>query len=74
MRGALGPPSKMSSNALFQMKLLDSVMRESQRWTPAAMIRFARRLEEDIVVYEEGGHDGQTKTTLLLRSPLQFLL
>ncbi|RYP60402.1 hypothetical protein DL769_008138 [Monosporascus sp. CRB-8-3] len=36
--------SVMSAHALFQMKLLDSVMRESQRFNPAAIVRFARKV------------------------------
>ncbi|KAK3937790.1 cytochrome P450 [Diplogelasinospora grovesii] len=40
----------MSTHALFQMKLLDSVMRESQRVNPLSMARFARYVEKPITL------------------------
>ncbi|RYP90191.1 hypothetical protein DL770_003727 [Monosporascus sp. CRB-9-2] len=36
--------SVISIHALSQMKLLDSVMRESQRFNPAAIVRFVRKV------------------------------
>ncbi|KAK0630464.1 ent-kaurene oxidase [Bombardia bombarda] len=40
----------MTTQALFQMKLLDSVMKESQRLNPPNMARFARFVEKPVTL------------------------
>ncbi|KAI0891821.1 cytochrome P450 [Annulohypoxylon nitens] len=45
----------MSSHALFEMKLLDSVMKESQRVNPGSMIRFQRYVAKPVTL-SDGTH------------------
>ncbi|KAK3689090.1 cytochrome P450 [Podospora appendiculata] len=45
----------MSSQALFQMKLLDSVMRESQRLNPTNMARFTRYVAKPVTLQDGTG-------------------
>lgn len=45
----------MTSHALFEMKLLDSVMKESQRVNPGSLIRFQRMVAKDVTL-SDGTH------------------
>lgn len=45
----------MTSRALFDMKLLDSVMKESQRMNPGSMIRFQRYVAKPVTL-SDGTH------------------
>ncbi|KAI0887803.1 cytochrome P450 [Annulohypoxylon maeteangense] len=45
----------MTSHALFEMKLLDSVMKESQRVNPGSMIRFQRYVAKPVTL-SDGTH------------------
>ncbi|KAI0839943.1 cytochrome P450 [Hypoxylon sp. FL0890] len=45
----------MTSHALFEMKLLDSVMKESQRMNPGSMIRFQRYVAKPVTL-SDGTH------------------
>ncbi|KAL1838915.1 hypothetical protein VTK73DRAFT_4199 [Phialemonium thermophilum] len=42
----------VTTHALFQMKLLDSVMRESQRMNPLSMARFTRYVEKPLTLHD----------------------
>ncbi|KAK1497021.1 ent-kaurene oxidase [Colletotrichum tamarilloi] len=45
--------NEWSTSALFQMKLLDSVLRESQRFNPASLISFMRTITKPVTL-EDG--------------------
>ncbi|KAI1100328.1 cytochrome P450 [Jackrogersella minutella] len=45
----------MTSHALFEMKLLDSVMKESQRVNPGSMVRFQRYVAKPVTL-SDGTH------------------
>ncbi|KAI0169271.1 cytochrome P450 [Hypoxylon sp. FL1284] len=45
----------MTSQALFQMKLLDSVMKESQRVNPGSIVRFQRYVDKPVTL-SDGTH------------------
>lgn len=45
----------MTTHALFEMKLLDSVMKESQRVNPGSLIRFQRYVDKPVTL-SDGTH------------------
>ncbi|KAI1878121.1 hypothetical protein JX265_002489 [Neoarthrinium moseri] len=45
----------LTTQALFQMKLLDSVMKESQRLNPGSLVRFVRYVEKPVTL-SDGTH------------------
>lgn len=45
----------MTSHALFEMKLLDSVMKESQRVNPGSLVRFQRYVDKPVTL-SDGTH------------------
>lgn len=45
----------LSTHALFEMKLLDSVMKESQRTNPGNLVRFVRHMEKPVTL-SDGTH------------------
>lgn len=45
----------LSTHALFEMKLLDSVMKESQRTNPGNLVRFVRYIDKPLTL-SDGTH------------------
>jgi cytochrome P450 len=45
----------LSTHALFEMKLLDSVMKESQRTNPGNLVRFVRYVDKPVTL-SDGTH------------------
>ncbi|KAF5505675.1 Cytochrome P450 monooxygenase ATR2 [Colletotrichum siamense] len=63
--------NEWTTSALFQMKLLDSVMRESQRFNPASLISFLRTITKPVTLKDGTYLPTGTNIAVPMVGPLQ---
>ncbi|KAH0422023.1 hypothetical protein CcaCcLH18_13060 [Colletotrichum camelliae] len=63
--------NEWTTTALFQMKLLDSVMRESQRFNPASLISFLRTITKPVTLKDGTFLPTGTNIAVPMVGPLQ---
>ncbi|KAJ0385947.1 hypothetical protein COL922a_005315 [Colletotrichum nupharicola] len=63
--------NEWTTSALFQMKLLDSVMRDSQRFNPASLISFLRTITKPVTLKDGTTLPAGTNIAVPMVGPLQ---